>query len=150
MTARTPPSTAERLGNPGKRPIVRLPVAAGVDAPPPPRHLGQHGREAWTTAYSTGWVMPTDAAIVTLLADALDRRAALLADLATTGMLTTGSTGQLVAHPLVGIVMDTERDITRYASLLGLTPSDRLRLGVEGGRNQVSALDRIRAGKASW
>ena len=147
MTARTDPERARLLGNPGSRPIATLP-SLPTGEHPAPAHLGEPGRSSWATAWASGWMAPTDEGIILLLAEGMDRRAALVGAIGS-ALVVTGSTGQPVAHPLLPLLAALESQLTAWAGLLGLTPKARQGLNVRPTPTQPSALDRIRARRAA-
>ncbi|MBM7770906.1 P27 family predicted phage terminase small subunit [Actinokineospora baliensis] len=59
-----------------------------------------------------------------------DRRDAFLRRIAADGVVTEGSTGQPVAHPLLRFVESTEREMRAIETVLGLNLESRLRLGL--------------------
>ena len=77
----------------------------------------------------------------------MDRRAEYVARLANDGYVLFTDRGYAYQHPIAGMLTALEAQITKWLSLLGLTPSDRGRLGVAEVRAQ-SALERIRAERA--
>lgn len=145
-----PPQPTERRrarGNPGKR---ALPVPVATILPLPartavPGHLGVAGAALWSTALSAceGWLGVGDQATVLLLAEAADRRADLLERLASDGWVLRTEKGYAYAHPAAGMLTALEAQMTRWLSALGLTPTDRARLGLVEVR-RVSKLDDLR------
>jgi len=70
-----------------------------------------------------------------------------LATLAEQGWVLYTDRGYAYLNPAAGALSTTETQLTKWMSLLGLTPSDRGRLGVAEVKAQ-SALERIRASRA--
>ena len=107
---------------------------AGVDRPPPatPKGLQPGAQRRWRKL----WVSPV-AGLIDLDADgeALERwihcvsERERLQSLADKTPLVTGSTGQLVANPLYGVIRGLSREIARLEDHFGLTPLGRMRLG---------------------
>lgn len=58
---------------------------------------------------------------------------------------TTGSKGQLVAHPGFKLARDLELDALKYASALLLTPKARKTAGVDGEPSDGDELERLLA-----
>jgi P27 family predicted phage terminase small subunit len=128
-----PNERKRKLGNPGKR---ALPVVAEVaDAVPlenpAPLHLKAEGRKLWErVTYGAHWLAESDTPTLTLLCEKYDRRAQFLADLARTDAVLFTDKGYAYPNPLVGMLSTIENEIARLFSALGLTPTDRTRMGV--------------------
>ncbi|WP_329565391.1 P27 family phage terminase small subunit [Kitasatospora sp. NBC_01266] len=131
-----PPKPVElkrKLGNPGQRSLSPLSEVAHVDAvdPDPPAHLSAAGRSFWARAVeSATWIAATDAPVLLLLAEQLDRRADWLGRIAADSPVLVSPRGQQYAHPLVRPVAVLEAEILKSFSALGFTPADRTRMGV--------------------
>lgn len=130
------PLRNEAIGRPARRslkPSLAREVVALPSAAPPsaPAHLGAPGREAWENAFrSAGWlVTASDAQLVEQWAEMHDERADLVVLIAAQGRTTVGSQGQLVSHPAVLQLRACEASMSRLASVLGLGPQNRARLG---------------------
>lgn len=150
MTARKPTELKRALGNPGKRSLpAPLVVVERADATlEPPDTLQDEGAVEWRRILThASWIGPSDLRNLRLLCEALDRRAHLLAELASQGWVLYTDKGYAYQNPAAGALATTEAQITKWLSLLGLTPSDRGRLGVAEVKAQ-SALERIRANRA--
>lgn len=121
-----PTERKRRTGNPGKRAlpalatVTRLQPAAGI--PEPLRPLGQEGTRMWDRIWSSGgsWIAPTtDIELVQLACEAMDERVSLRV------VVLRGSDWRdRVALRTI------EGDLRNMLSALGLTPTDRSRLGV--------------------
>ena len=143
-----PVEKKRRLGNPGKQ---KLPDVASVvplrsiDADVPD-HLGPAGSAFWQSATREGthWIAPTDHHVLLLAAEALDRRAELVARLEADGPVLFTDKGYAYAHPAVGMVNTVEAQLTKWLSLLGFSPSDRSRLGLAEVKAQTK-LEELRA-----
>ena len=128
-----------RLGNPGGRALPpsstsTLTRLASGDSPKPPRGLGPAGSAVWLKVWSAGasWLHPdADFVLVELLAKGADEHE-VLAD------WLTGEAdrhwyeynGRRYPHPVVKQLRDLEAQLTAWLSMLGFSPSDRVRLGV--------------------
>lgn len=133
-----PPKPTElkrKLGNPGKRriptPIVALEPAVMPSAPAP-TPADELVERLWGIA--GGWLASSDALfVVPMLIDGWNRRARLRALIAEHGE-SYESIGPLgnkwLSRPEVIQLERLEKQITAWLSLLGLTPTDRARLGV--------------------
>ena len=146
MSAGRPPKPNElkrKQGNPGKRPlqsvsnIIAIPQQRGN----PPNHLSETSRKLWLGITSLAfWISESDQVTLQLLCEKLDRRAELIAKLSASDFVLYTDKGYAYANPLVGMLSTIEVEITKLFSLLGLTPTDRTRLGVAEVKAR-SALD---------
>lgn len=136
MTAGRPPTPTERkrrTGNPGKR---ALPDASNVVALPPvaddaPVQLGPAGKAVWDLV--TGqckWLAESDRPTLVMLCEKFDRRQDFMARLESSDPVLFTDKGYAYANPLVGMLSTLEQELTKLLSVLGLTPTDRARLGV--------------------
>ena len=97
----------------------------------PPAMLGDVGAAEWRHILRTCvWIAPSDLTHLRLYCLALDRHSALLALLAEQGTVLYTDKGYAYLNPAQGALATTEAQITKWQSLLGVTPSDRSRLGV--------------------
>lgn len=115
-------------------------VVALASAEPPPPHPDRHKLlavtvKAWSTFWSSdlaGLVQPADMQALGRLFRMYDLRErmerALLAQ-----PFTTGSTGQLVAHPAAKEIASLDGRIVALEDRFGLTPAGRLKLGIVFG-----------------
>lgn len=136
-----------KLGNPGQRKLPSMTVlpTQTVDLIRPDS-LGPEGSSFWDRAveFCGSWLRSGDAALLTLTAEALDRRAYFLSVLANDGWHVVTDKGYPYKHPLVGPLADLELQIGRWLGQLGMTPADRTRLGVAEVK-AVSKLEALRA-----
>ena len=129
------PTEQKRLaGNPGKRPLpAPLAIIPPADAASRevPEQLGDEGARMWRMALSYApWLASSDMTNLRLICEALDRRSLLLAELESQGYVLYTDKGYAYLNPAQGALATTEAQITKWLSLLGLTPADRSRLGV--------------------
>jgi P27 family predicted phage terminase small subunit len=130
-----PNEQKRRLGNPGQR---ALPDADSVTALEPlsddiPPSLGPDGAELWEAVTKAGaaWLAPTDSLVLLMLCELYDRRAEYKKCLTDYGpLILRPGDGHLVANPAAQLLIQTEKQITEIASSLGLTPTDRTRIGL--------------------
>ncbi|MFJ3339974.1 phage terminase small subunit P27 family [Streptomyces diastaticus] len=102
-------------------------------APRSPGHLGAVGKEVWRNVWQAGsgaYSPDTDRNVILRYAELHDRRAELLSQVMADGLTQEGSTGQLVAHPLLRYVESTERELRAIETAIGFTPEARMRLGL--------------------
>jgi P27 family predicted phage terminase small subunit len=112
----------------------------------PPEGLDESGQAFWHHILETcPWVAASDIPVLTLLCEAVDRRRTLMDILARDGfVLVSPKTGYQYMNPAAGVLSNTEAQITKWMSLLGLSPADRGRLGLTEVR-AASELDRLEA-----
>lgn len=133
-----PPKPIElkrKLGAPGhSRPLpkasstVALAVVRDPSEVESPADADELLERIWASAGS--WIAKSDAALlVPLLAEGWTRRQMLLEVLEEAGW-TYQAGNRLHPRPEVEMLTELERQITRWLSLLGLSPTDRSRLGV--------------------
>ena len=100
------------------------------DLTPPPT-LGDVGAAEWRHVLATcSWIGASDLTILRLYCGALDRASTLEAGLAEMGFVLYTDKGYAYLNPAHGALATTEAQITKWCSLLGVSPSDRSRLGV--------------------
>jgi P27 family predicted phage terminase small subunit len=132
-----PPKPLEqkrKLGNPGKRSISQKSNLVALPSMPAdrPSNLGAAGSEFWDDVIRIcrPWLGASDYHVLGLAAEAMDRRAFFLRVLSEEGWSVMTDKGYPYKHPLVGALTELEAQITKWLSLLGLTPTDRSRLGL--------------------
>lgn len=156
MSVAKPPG--QKRGNPNKPPAKLETAVTVVPHTPPPPHLGPTGQSVWVfvVAEASAWLAPTDLPLVTLLCEAWERREAFTEAINHHGVLLDetriakgGDTYTVTkANPAVAMLADTEAQITRWLSLLGLSPSDRGRLGLQKVKAETT-LERLRQSSRS-
>jgi P27 family predicted phage terminase small subunit len=120
-------------GNPGKRPMKALATVTTIPqaAAKAPEHLSPASKELWTRLRETAfWISNTDQSSLQLLCEKLDRRSEIIAKLQNSDFVLFTDKNYAYANPLVGMLSTIETEITKLFSLLGLTSTDRSRLGV--------------------
>lgn len=145
-----PPVPAERKrarGNPGKR---ALPKSAEVVAIAPasveaPAELGEAGADAWVRIMGTAraWLANSDYDLLMQFCEKADRRAQMLQKLENSDYILLTDKGYAYANPIVGMISTIETEMVKIMSLLGLTPTDRTRLGLAEVKAQ-STLEKLR------
>lgn len=150
MAAGRPPKPTERkrlTGNPGGR---ALPDAANVIALPPvedttPEQLGPAGAAVWDLVTDQcKWLAETDRPTLVMLCEKFDRRQDFMTRLESSDPVLYTATGYAYANPLVGMLSTLETEIAKLLSALGLTPTDRTRMGVAEVKKE-SALEQMLA-----
>lgn len=139
------PTELKRLqGNPGKRALpketemILLPAAIGI--PEPSRPLLKYGQEMWDRIWNMGnsWISPTtDIELVLMTAEMVDERWNLRVKV-------MGSDDPKMRRGL----RELDKMIVSNLSLLGFSPTDRMRLGVAEVKKQ-SKLEELLAKKAA-
>lgn len=139
-----PPKPVERkrrTGNPGKKRLPKLSevavLPAVVGVPNPLRPLQSAGLDLWQRTWATGavWLSPnTDMDLVQLVCETLDERQAVREFVLS---------GEADWRDRVAL-RNLDDQIKSMLSALGMTPTDRTRLGVAEVQ-RVSKLDELRA-----
>jgi len=143
-------------GNPGRRPLpIDEPKPQDTSKPQPPSHLDKYALEEWNRIcdglYAMGILFPIDMAILAAYCVSYSRWRQAEEELAKVrdnysdyaALIQMTHYGNYIIHPLIGISNTAARDILRYASQLGITPSARAALGVkpkEGEKSKFSGL----------
>lgn len=147
MSAQKPNELKRLTGNPGKS---RLPSLASVTALPQvteqaPLHLTEASRNLWIEIRDrASWIGNTDQPTLILLCEKLDRRSEFIAKLQATDFVLYTDKGYAYANPLIGMISTIETEIIKLFSLMGLTPTDRSKLGVAEVK-AASAIDQLLA-----
>ncbi|MDH6108869.1 P27 family predicted phage terminase small subunit [Kitasatospora sp. MAP12-15] len=76
------------------------------------------------------WLAETDRPPLVMLCEKVDRRADFRQLLAESSAVLYTDKGYAYAHPVVGMLSTIETEIGKLFSVLGLTPTDRTRMGV--------------------
>jgi len=76
------------------------------------------------------WIANTDARLLVELCEKMDKKYELKEKLALSDYVLYTDKGYAYANPLFGMLNTVENDIVKLLSLLGLTPTDRSKLGV--------------------
>lgn len=133
--APTPLERKRARGNPGKRAIPKNEATIALEALTEdhmPAGLGAAGSDFWLRSVEVAgsWLSQSDAELLRLTAEALDRRAQTIETLDREGWSVTTDKGYPYKHPLVGLLTDLEKQIGQWLAALGMNPTDRSRLGV--------------------
>jgi P27 family predicted phage terminase small subunit len=105
----------------------------GDPAPPAPEGLGARGSVEWNRIWQHGsWLQPdADYHWVAIICRAYDDLVAFRETVDAEGLTVTGYNGQTVAHPLIKEGRVCEQQIMKALSVLGFSPTDRARLGIQ-------------------
>jgi P27 family predicted phage terminase small subunit len=149
MTAPVPIERKRALGNPGKRALPKPGEIAIIGAvAEPPVDLGEKGLEAWNRILDTAraWTGATDFDLLAAYCTKVDRHAEMVEQLSNSNnaFILFTDKGYAYANPLVGMISTIESEMVKMLSLLGLTPTDRSRLGLAEVKAQ-STLEKLKA-----
>jgi P27 family predicted phage terminase small subunit len=126
-----PVERKRKLGNPGRRELPDAIHDVSPATPGIPPTLGPAGVSMWErVAAGAVWLAESDKPTLELLCEKVDRRADFLERLADTDPVLFTDKGYAYANPLVGMLSTIETEIAKLFSALGLTPSDRTRMGL--------------------
>lgn len=136
MAVGRPPVPTERkrkLGNPGSRPLPdpdtvhdAVPVALAA-----PAHLGTVGAELYSRIVTgAAWLADTDRPTLELLCEKVDRREDMKHQLSLSELVLFTDKMYAYPNPLVGMLSTIETEIAKLFGALGLTPTDRTRMGL--------------------
>ena len=133
--APTPLERKRALGNPGKRSIPDQSKTLTLQQLTPadqPDSLKASGSAFWLRSIEVagGWLSGSDAQLLQLVAEALDRRTMIIETLNSDGWTVQTDKGYPYKHPLAGMLTDLEKQIGQWLAQLGMNPTDRSRLGV--------------------
>ena len=140
-------------GNPGKRRIPNEPRPFCDKIPEAPPFLIGVSRGEWDRIapqlYIMGMLTNLDVGPFAAYCQAYGRYVAAelaiseaaAADLLTKGLMIKTTNGNAIQNPLVGIANKAARDMVRYASEFGLTPSARARLALAPQSPKPSRFD---------
>lgn len=147
---RKPNEVKRAQGNPGQKKLPSLATVVNLPrvsiAPP---HLTPAMQDLWDDIRDRAtWIAETDSTALLLLCEKFDRRAELIAKLEASDHVLFTDKGYAYANPLVGMISTIENEIFKILSSLGLTPSDRSKLGIAEVKKQ-SALDDLIAKRKS-
>ena len=150
MSRPVPIERQRARGNPSKRKLpdqTTTAAVARIDAAPDT--LSEVGQATWEAIKSTApWIANTDGGALLLLCEKLERRAAMLEKAKTEPFTIVSDNGMVRSNPLFTQLSDLENDIVKLYGILGLTPTDRARLGVAEVRTQ-STLEKLRNARMS-
>jgi P27 family predicted phage terminase small subunit len=137
MPVGRPPKPIERkrlTGNPGNRPLPdaqTVTVIQGLRDADMPAELGEGGQRVWRVVIGeTGWVGRSDQLALWALAELEDDLQAMRAQVAIEGLTIVDEQGKLYQHPLLRVIGHRIVERTKLLSVMGLTPTDRSRLGL--------------------
>lgn len=126
------------MGERGPTPTgVAIEVGKPLEAcPKPPKGLSDGAKAIWQEyaplVHDAGLLTTADLLSFELLCNAGDRARHAAWEISKDGTTTTGSRGQAVEHPAVGIERMSQQQFLRWADKFGLTPGSRARLAGTG------------------
>ena len=148
---RKPKPTAIKVvtGNAGRRPLPKnepSPVTVMGQLPEPPVHLDAYAIAEWHNIcgalFRCGILTEIDGSGLAMYCQAYGRwrkaeeciQAMAATDPENGGLMMMTTNGNLVQNPMVGTANTAMRDAMKYAAEYGLTPSSRVRLGVDADK----------------
>jgi P27 family predicted phage terminase small subunit len=105
------------------RAIPKAPVITAFPArtvPEPPPELQEPGRQLWRTVMAKYLIEDTHAELLKLACLSADAAASMRKQIRDEGETVTGSTGQLVAHPLIAAEGAAQKRVAQFLKQLGL------------------------------
>lgn len=128
--------------------MVPVSIEGTIVVPSAPKHFTKEMTALWSTIWQGGggFYQPSDALSIGRYVEITQRRRTLVDLYETDGIMAIGSMGQPVAHPALKLAAEAEVLMGRLECLLGLNPSDRVRLGI-AALEQQSALEAFFAKK---
>ena len=123
--------------------IPEYSITKRVDAPKMPVGLKRRGKLEWNKIWAVGpWLNPEqDYPWVEMIARAYDDIDIFRKQIEQDGLIVKGYAGQTVAHPLIAEVRKCEDTIRRCLSILGYSPTDRIRMGLAEVKRQSALQD---------
>jgi P27 family predicted phage terminase small subunit len=111
-------------------PVTVLPAPAEV--PEPPAYLRASGRKHWDRVWMQArrWLCEVDIGALERYCHLFDMRDLMIGQVVAEGLTTTGSTGQIRAHPLLQRIEAANAELRLLEGQLGLNRSARAQLGV--------------------
>lgn len=130
-------------------PTARQQIERRSDAPPTPRAMGRRGKLEWKKIWAAGpWISSSqDYHWVEQICRAYDEIQVYRSTVERDGLVQTGSQGQPVAHPLISEIRRCEQTIRSCLSILGFSPTDRARLGLDELKRENALLDLMKKAK---
>jgi len=103
-----------------------MPVVTAV-----PAHLGSEGAALWEhVVQGAVWLAETDRPVLLMLCEKIDRREGFRAILAESSPVLYTDKNYAYANPIVGMLSTIETEIAKLFGAIGLTPTDRTRMGL--------------------
>lgn len=130
------PTALKKLqGNPGKRPLNKYEPKPDNTKPRCPSHLNASAKAEWkrmaTKLHDIGLLTYIDKAALAAYCQAYGRWVEAEKVVKKTGILYTTEKGNIIQHPSVGVANTAMRDMMKYASEFGMTPSARSKIKVD-------------------
>ena len=123
-----------------------IPITIMQQPPTPPNYLDEYALEEWNLVcgalFRCGVLTEIDGRGLGLYCIAMGRlrkaeeaiQQMARANPASGGLIMKTTNGNIVQNPMIGIANTAMRDAVKYAAEYGLTPSSRVRLGVESDK----------------
>lgn len=110
-----------------------LRVRDSAEVPKPPAHLQDYGLAIWEEVWTFGgefYTPENDRILITRYCELHDRREMLLSEITRVGWMVQGQRGESKINPLFRALSDAEAQLLSIEKKLGLSPEDRIRLGL--------------------
>ena len=113
----------------------------------PPKGLQEEGQRLWKTLVTFAtWISPSDAFTLEMLATYADKRKQLAQELLEEGEVLTGVNGGKYLNPKTNLLLSLDEKTIKLFSMLGLTPTDRTKLGITIESQEIDPITQIRQG----
>jgi P27 family predicted phage terminase small subunit len=120
-------------------------IAGRPSEMPPPEHLTKREARAWNenvpTLMHAGLLDGIDAGALEAMAKAMARAREAAEILASEGLFVESPNGYKIAHPAVAVEQKAWADYARWCGKFGLTPADRIGLGMAQLKGRTLAQD---------
>lgn len=128
------------------RPIpAKVEVAPVLEDTEPPAELGPAGKTLWREVVAElikiGMVTTADRPAVILMCRHWEHVVGSQRTLEEDGYYSEGSMGQMVVHPAMRVFLDSSTAYLRFAQHFGLTPSARVKLGLNDAARRTLQAD---------
>lgn len=150
MGGKTTPTQLKILkGNPGKRPHSKNEPKPDPSIPKPPSHLCRVAKTEWnkisSELYIIGLLTKVDKAVLAayctsyaLWARAWHSINRVAKKRGKDGLTITTTNGNIIQNPAVGTANKAAIDMVKYAAELGMTPSARTKIQINGPKKENS------------
>ena len=147
------------MGNPGKRPLKHGEPKPDSDMPDPPEHLDDYAREEWhrlsTGLYNLGILYDIDRELFAAYCSAHSKVRLcheLIKELSKNNRMASlvdeKPSGISCENVLRKIEAQAALDMLKFGAEFGLTPSSRVRLAIDPGKNKPSKFDGLIGAKS--
>lgn len=143
-----PAERRRALGNPGHQkqsPVARVVEPLPTELLSAPLHLGRAGASTYEfVLQSCNWIAKSDFLLLVAMCEQVDEIVKWSAKVVEDGEVLISPNGAAQAHPLLAHIRDARKQVYLLAASMGLSPSDRGRIGL-GEVQAMSKLASLRA-----